>query len=277
MIVLLPILVTLVSAALAADPVLYDSDAWGAIARVSADSGRAQWDLLPLRLADLIQGATPTVVGANQPRTTCEAPTINAGARDAVSRAEKHIAYQEWAPAGAKSVLDEASAAQLSLPSLTVAVGPGPTVQTLPVIVGAASPAATVIPDALAARSPPVGELPVSAQARAANRQRAGRALVSSGVSLFAVGAMGAVVGWVGVLNQGSAVEGETPEEGRARQVRADAIRPWATRSTFVAGAGVALVVTGFVVRGPAPGAPVATVGAAVSPGQAMVTVRVER
>jgi hypothetical protein len=406
MIVPLPILVTLVSAALAADAVLYDSDAPSAIARVSADSGRAQWDLRPVRLADLIQGEKPTVLGANQPRTTCEAPTTNAGARDAVTRAEKHIAYPEWAAAGAalaaaatalpclgeplepslatrlhflqgvvaftendpqsarsafaaaltvqpsltwderlppdaKSLLDEARAAHLSLPSLTVAVGPGldtlpslwvdghqqavidhalvllagehlvqvlgPTVQTLQVVVSAATPAAIVIPDALAARpiasllqDPSLGallrqqygtvgvwawtgertwraapqweELAISPAIRAVSRQRAGRALVSSGVSLFAVGATGAVWGWVAALNEVAAVDGETPEEGQARQVRADAITPWATRSTFVAGAGLAIVGVGFVVRGPSGTHPVTTVSATVGPTQVGLT-----
>lgn len=388
--------------ALAADPVLYDTDATEAIARVSADSGRPQWQLRPVRL-DLV-GEAPRVLGPDQLPAVCPSATTNAQAREAVARAEKHVAYQEWEPAlaaldGGARVLpclgepleaslaarlyflsgvvrhargeaaDEAfalalnsqpglawderlpptaqpsfvgaRAAAASAPVLPVAVGPGleavasfwvdgrpmapsggalslapgphvvqivePLVHTLRVEVSAGRPVAIAVPARIAAMPvsallaspsldailaerfpdatvwvwtgsrtwravPDRAELPVPPALLVEERRKFGRAVATAGIAAFVVGGAGAAAGWIAATSQVSAVPGETPAEGAARQVRADAVVPWAWAGTGVAVVGAAAAAVGLVLAaGPV------TASAAPVPGGAVVAVNLRR
>jgi hypothetical protein len=92
-------LVLVLGAAFAArDPVLVTGDPDVAIERVSADSGRPVWQLVPARVADL-GGSAPIVVG--QPAPACAAGERNAELQAPVGAIEGRIAYGKFGEAAA--------------------------------------------------------------------------------------------------------------------------------------------------------------------------------
>lgn len=106
--------------AAASEPLLHAGDAGEAVTHVTADSGRAPWQLAPLTPAALAPLGVPQLYGA--PLTPCAGgPAGNDELREAVRVGERHLILQRWAEAdellaraaSRQSCLSEASEASL--------------------------------------------------------------------------------------------------------------------------------------------------------------------
>ena len=101
----------------AGDPVLYADDPNQAVHRVAADAAKPVWELQPVRLSENLTGGLPRAVGADQPAPCGAVPTMNAGVREAVMRAEGRVSYQQWGEASAELTAAHNALACLSEPA----------------------------------------------------------------------------------------------------------------------------------------------------------------
>lgn len=87
----------LLARALAGDVVLHDGDVGLAVRAVAADAGVPADHLRPVRLPQL--GEAPVLLGEVDPARCGGGPSSNGALREAVTRAEGRVAYQQWAQA----------------------------------------------------------------------------------------------------------------------------------------------------------------------------------